>query len=110
KQCAAARAGGLSTRGEGGRPRPHADSPVPAMTGRTGTSANLSRWSLRLIRVTGVKQPPAQRHGHRPPRGWSSRLGADDGSSHDDELDAISRQTAAGAAGPRTDSAPDPNT
>src|SRR5262245_58474874 len=32
--------------------------PVPAMTGRTGTSANLVRWSLRLIRVTGVKQPP----------------------------------------------------
>src|SRR5262249_51081954 len=85
--------------------RVHAEFPVPAMTGRTGASATLSRWSLRLIRVTGVKQLPAQCR--RPPRGWSSRLGANDGSSHDDELDAISRQTAAGAAGRRAHRRPD---
>src|SRR5215813_1571918 len=40
-------------------------------------------------------------------RGWSSWFGANDGSSHDDELDAISRQTAVGAAGRRAHRRPD---
>src|SRR5215831_16820220 len=82
---------------------------------QTRTSATLSPWSLPLIRVTGVKQPPAQPTSCATL--WSSPaarvepwFGANDGSNHDDELDeldAISRQTAVGAASRRAHRRPD---